>query len=112
MERVHLERFRDRLNKLKTELENISVSSQDATKPVELDQTRVGRLSRLDAMQGQQMAQETNRRRQQQLVSINAALRRIESGTFGYCVVCGEEIDRRRLWVNPPATMCVPCASR
>lgn len=111
MEKSQLDRFRDRLIELRAELENRAHSSQEATKPVELDQTRVGRLSRMDAMQGQQMAQEANRRREQHLMKINSALRRIDSGGFGICSVCGDEIDQRRLWADPSASKCVPCAS-
>jgi len=112
MENVQLDRFRNRLIELRTELENIAVSSRDATRPVEFDQARVGRLSRMDAMQAQQMAQAANRRREQQLIKINGALRRIESGNFGFCSGCGDEIDQRRLWADPSANKCVPCASK
>jgi DnaK suppressor protein len=70
----------------------------------------VGRLSRMDAMQAQQMAQETERRRQQQLMKVEGALRRMESGEYGYCFVCGEEIDLRRLALDPTNTRCIKCA--
>lgn len=111
MENPQLDRFRKRLLELKTELESMTLSSQEASKPVELDQARVGRLSRMDALQGQQMAQEANRRREQHLMRINSALRRIDSGGFGNCRMCGDEIDERRLWADPSASKCVPCAS-
>ena len=89
--------------------ERESVSKIDAG-PVELDQSKVGRLSRMDAMQMQQMALETSRRRQQQRVAITIALRRIESGDYGYCLRCDEEIDPRRLFVDPTHTLCIKCA--
>ncbi|MGB1088279.1 MAG: TraR/DksA family transcriptional regulator, partial [Alphaproteobacteria bacterium] len=44
--------------------------SRDAARTVELDQSKVGRLSRMDALQGQAMAQETERRRQAGLKAI------------------------------------------
>jgi DnaK suppressor protein len=103
------QQFRERLLALRRDLESIAASSQDAAKTVELDQARVGRLSRMDAMQGQQMAQESDRRRQRQLAKIDGALRRIEAQTFGICSSCGEEIDPRRLWADPTFTKCVPC---
>ncbi len=77
---------------------------------VELDQTKVGRLSRMDAMQMQQMALEAVRRRQQQLLEIEAALHRIGSGEFGYCLDCEEEIALARLKANPACTHCINCA--
>ena len=61
----------------------------------------------MDAMQGQQMALEFERRRKEQLLQIKAALNRIEKGTFGYCSVCEEEIAMGRLAINPTATRCV-----
>jgi DnaK suppressor protein len=60
-------------------------------------------------MQAQQMAQASERRRQQQLLKIEVALRRIETGEYGYCFVCGEEIDVRRLGVDPTNTRCIRC---
>jgi DnaK suppressor protein len=64
----------------------------------------------MDAMQAQQMAIENVRRRQQELARIEGALLRIESGEYGYCFGCGEEIDVRRLAVAPTSTRCVACA--
>ena len=83
---------------------------KEAGKTVELDQARVGRLSRMDAMQGQQMALEAARRRQHQLVNIKAALGRIESGQYGYCFGCGKAINPRRLAFDPANTRCIDCA--
>jgi len=112
MEDAEIEQFRLSLLRQREELEGLDESAREAAKPVELDQASVGRLSRMDAMQAQQMAKETDRRRQQQLIRIEAALRRIESGEFGYCFVCGEEIDIRRLSVDPTNTRCITCAGQ
>lgn len=109
MNAADTERFSQRLLQLKADLLNIAETSKEAARPVELDQTSVGRLSRMDAMQSQQMAQESIRRRESQLVKIEGALKRIEDGDFGYCYVCGEEIDPRRLIVEPTTTRCVSC---
>ena len=110
MNKSEIEQFKQQLIQLKNELEGLQAEQDDPTKPVELDQSRVGRLSRMDAMQGQEMAQETARRRQNQLAMIAGALRRIENGEYGICSVCGEEIDIRRLTVNPATTRCLTCA--
>ena len=85
--------------------------SQDACQPVELDQTRVGRLSRMDALQGQAIARETARRRDNEIARIEAAMKRIESGEYGYCLSCGELIAGKRLALGPTATVCITCAS-
>ncbi|MDP2331031.1 MAG: TraR/DksA family transcriptional regulator [Reyranella sp.] len=92
-------------------LRDLQDSTAESRKPVELDQTSVGRLSRVDAMQRQAMALEVERRRGQEKLRIEAALQRMDAGDFGYCVVCGEEIARGRLDVDPTAPTCIRCAS-
>lgn len=78
---------------------------------VELDQSRMGRLSRMDALQAQQIALEAGRRRERQRLAVEGALKRIESGDYGYCFACGEEISLARLNFDPTITRCVDCAS-
>jgi len=109
MDEHEIERFRQLLLEQRAQLLSVADSSDDAARPVELDQASVGRLSRMDAIQGQQMAQARVRRRAQQLAGIEGALRRIESGDYGYCYVCGEEIDPRRLRFDPTITRCTAC---
>lgn len=96
----------------KAELEAIMKSSEEDGKPVELDQSRVGRLSRMDALQGQALAQETVRRRKNELSRIEMALLRVESGEYGYCVNCDEKISEKRMKVNPSTPLCIDCASK
>ena len=50
---------------------------QSAQKTVELDQQSVGRLSRMDALQSQAMAQAQQRRRDANKRALQAALRRL-----------------------------------
>ena len=89
--------FRDRLIARRVELMDLANSSAESRKPVELDQSRVGRLSRMDALQNQAMSLEAERRRKLELQRIEASLKRIEDGEYGYCVSCGERIPLRRL---------------
>ena len=56
------------------------------------------------------MSLETERRRQLELQRIEAALQRIEEGDFGYCLICGEEIEVKRLDLDPTLPTCVACA--
>ena len=79
-------------------------------RPVELDQQSVGRLSRMDALQVQAMAQAQEGRRQDQLRRIDAALRRLADGEYGACVECGEDIPAKRLEIDPTVVRCVDCA--
>jgi DnaK suppressor protein len=78
---------------------------------VTLDQTRVGRLSRMDALANQALAQAAQRRREATLKALEAALTRLESGQFGYCLSCDEPIALPRLWHNPAVTLCLGCAA-
>ena len=106
-----LENFRQKLLQLQTELTDLQETGAAAARVVELDQTSVGRLSRMDALQGQAMSKERGRRRTVELQKIAAALRRIESGDYGYCLACDEPIALQRLSLDPAATLCIDCAS-
>jgi DnaK suppressor protein len=112
MDEKQIDKFRQQLLQMRSEIMSLSSTSDDAAKPVELDQNAVGRLSRMDAMRAQGMALETKGRRQQQLSRIDAALRRIDTGDFGICLTCGEEINSRRLDVDPSYTQCIKCADK
>jgi DnaK suppressor protein len=92
-------------------LEGASQSTAENRRPVELDQTTMGRLSRVDALQGQAMAQATERMRGQEVARIKAALARIDEGEYGYCTTCGEEIAAKRLATDPTIPICIRCAS-
>jgi len=83
----------------------------DERAPQTLDQTTVGRLSRMDALQNQAMQLETERRREVELARIDAALKRMDADEYGACVSCGEAIQKKRLEMDPATPVCVDCAS-
>ena len=111
MKQSELEQITEKLQGLESELRELEETSRTSSQPVELDQASVGRLSRMDAMQSQQMALEAARRRRDERARIEGALRRIEAGEYGHCFVCGEEIDVRRLLIAPASTRCVKCTA-
>lgn len=102
--------FRPLLEKELEELRALSATGAASRAPVTLDQQSVGRLSRMDAMQAQAMAQATERRRLTRIQQVEAALKRIGDGEFGYCLSCGEEIEERRLATDPAAPLCIGCS--
>ncbi len=104
-----LAKFEKRLIAEREELQALSRTTADSRRPVELDQQSVGRLSRMDALQGQAMQLETERRRQAGLQRIEQAPNRLADGEFGYCMVCGNEIEAKRLEHDPAAPTCVGC---
>ena len=94
-----------------TNLLEVKATGEGAASVVELDQTKVGRLSRMDAVQAQEMSLETNRRREIELQRIATALQRVAQDEYGVCLRCGEDIAKQRLEVDPAATVCIDCAS-
>jgi len=109
-EDVDLKRFRLMLTNRRVELSSLAETSREARATVELDQTTVGRLSRMDALQGQQMALEQDRRRQAEIQRIDAALKRMDDGDYGYCALCDEPIAEKRLMLDPAIGTCIDCA--
>ena len=106
-----INKFRALLIARRNLLEAANDQAQSSTEPVELDQARFGRLSRMDAMQSQAMHQEGARRRELELSRIYNALKRIEENEYGFCLHCDEKIAPKRLEFDPAATMCIHCAS-
>ena len=104
--------YRDKLEAWRAALTGEEEKSAEWRAPVALDQQSVGRLSRIDAMQQQAMAEAEARRRRSDIARIGAALARIEEGEFGWCLSCGEAIARKRLDIDPAASQCVGCAKR
>lgn len=111
IENSEIELFRNRLLENRKVLMTAIEGETESSKTVELDQSTVGRLSRMDALQGQAMNQETKLRHEEGVRRITAALSRIESGDFGYCLKCDELISVARLQVDPAAPLCINCAS-
>lgn len=104
--------FRRILEALRADLTERIAEDNAMSDTVVLDQSKVGRLSRMDAMQAQQMALAADRRRKQQLEAVTAALSRIDHDEFGECLDCGEWINAKRLEFDPTALRCVGCAGQ
>lgn len=101
-----------KLLELQAELESVAETGRDSAAVVELDQSKVGRLSRMDAMQGRAMAEEAGRRRNEMFARIAAALKRIDEAEYGDCAACGEPIHPKRLEFDPTVLLCIDCATK
>ena len=99
------------LRRLVTETEQILVASKAASKPAELDQAQVGRLSRMDAMQQQKMVQANRQRLEARLRLAMAALNKAAQDEYGLCKRCEEPIGYRRLKARPETPLCLECKS-
>ena len=82
----------------------------DARATVELDQQAGGRLSRMDALQNQAMAQAQAARRAGERRRLKAALTRLSDGEYGSCTDCGDDLAPERLAHDPAAAKCMDCA--
>jgi DnaK suppressor protein len=101
--------LREELLRQLARLEKSMRVTDEALEPVQLDQSAVGRLSRIDSLQNQGLARNLQERERIKLAHIEGALRRLEEGTFGLCVPCGGEIPFGRLYVVPEAPTCAAC---
>lgn len=99
------------LNEQKLQLIQQLEHSEASSQPVTLDQQSVGRVSRIDAIQQQQMAKANRQHDAQVLKAINTSLLRVENLEYGYCLECGEPIGFARLQVQPHADLCLVCQS-
>lgn len=106
-----LRALRTQLSERLRDLRDTSETTVDNRRPVELDQTSVGWVSRMDAMQVQAMAVATEQRRHDEARRIEAAIKRIDEGEYGYCTACGEEIAEKRLAADPAVATCIKCAA-
>lgn len=93
-------------------LRDASSSTAEDRLPVVLDQSSVGRLSRIDSMQMQEMALAAERRREVDLQRVEAAIRRIDKGDYGFCIICEDPISPKRLDADPAVPTCVQCAAK
>lgn len=101
-----------RLRKLETELREQLARSAEAVRPVALDQSSVGRLSRMDAMQQQAMVRATREKSRLRLAKCQQAIARADTGEYGFCVSCEEPIGYPRLAATPESPFCLDCQNQ
>ncbi len=91
------------------EIEEYLAKTEESAEAVSPDKS-LGRLSRMEAMQDQQLLLEARRRKKMQKIAVLSALQRIENGQFGICMFCGKPIASERLEVAPESSTCVSCS--
>lgn len=107
---IDVKKLKARMQTRRRDLLKRGAGDAESMRPVDVDQTSTGRLSRMDALQSQAMDLEIERLRHQEVQRIDAALQRIADGTYGYCVACGEEIAVKRIENDPTTPVCINCA--
>ena len=98
------------LESLRAELADLLEISREGTQTVELDQP-IGRLTRMDAIQQQKMAQASRGGHQIRARQVDAAIKALVEGEYGYCRQCEEAIGYRRLKAKPETPFCLGCQS-
>ncbi len=105
-EQIELEiRAREVLDRLRAEASSEEVDPQAVAVDV-----AIGRLSRLDSMQMEEIRKDATRRRNLRIHELQEALRRMDEGSYGVCEGCGEWIAYPRLEQRPEANLCGDCA--
>ncbi|WP_136253360.1 TraR/DksA family transcriptional regulator [Onishia niordana] len=107
---LNMDEVRQSLLEQRRKLLEEGEASADSRDTVTLDQTSTGRLTRMDALQTQAMAQAAQRRREATMRFIDLALTRIDDECFGECIECGEFISPKRLALNYATLKCIDCA--
>ena len=102
--------LRDKIEADIADLESF-LSTESSSKTVELDQSRLGRLARVDAIFRQQETKKQIRRMNKELLALKSAHLRIQNmpELFGMCEACDELIPFQRLMYRPFVKLCVPC---
>jgi len=98
-----------RLLAQRSALQQQLADSDEQARPVTLDQQSIGRVSRVDAIQQQQVPVAGRVQVTQTLRQVMTALARIESGDYGYCGRCDEPIGFERLEAQPHVPLCLRC---
>jgi DnaK suppressor protein len=111
MERSIQEDFRPKIVARIAELNASLASTKEDTEAIAPD-VAIGRLSRLDSMQMQQMAVGMQARMREEIKQLKEALQRIDRGRFGTCELCRKDIPLERLEFQLDATICVNCFRR
>ena len=103
LEELHQDLLADRRR-----LEQYLQITKEGAKPVDLG-TPIGRLSRMDAMQQQEMTKASRSTLETRLLQIHASLEAYEKDEYGHCRSCEEPIGYRRLKARPEAPFCLIC---
>jgi len=101
--------IRKRLLQLEKNLSQQMEINRDAASIVALDQTSVGRVSRMGAIQQQSIALSTRRKTSLRLKRVQDALRALADNGYGFCEQCNELIAFERLLARPEANLCISC---
>ena len=108
---LQLNDIRAQLVEKLSELDRALELTNDHAQTVVLDQTAVGRVSRVEALQDQQLGLAHQRQIAVEILLVKKALRKLDTGEYGLCERCDEDIPAARLQLIPECECCVVCLS-
>jgi DnaK suppressor protein len=108
MEKTKIEQFSQNLEVQRQEILRSLRQIEQETRSLEIDTTQDAADLCVSSMSKEALFQQSSQRRTI-LRRIEGALRRIEEGSFGVCVNCGEDIPARRLQALPWTQSCLRC---
>lgn len=108
---LNLAYFKTLIEQRLADLEQLLQDAESRSQSVELDQSKVGRLSRMDALQKQAMSDAIRSRALRERTRLQLAMKSWQEGEYGWCSQCGEMIAPGRLEFDPAASLCIACAT-
>jgi DnaK suppressor protein len=111
-----IEYFREKLEEQKKHLEedmgrvgrkNLNAPGDWEVAPVDLNAETSDPNELADVFEELETRSALEDKLEENLMAINQALLRIKKGTYGYCQVCKEPIEEKRLKVSPTAQTCI-----
>jgi DnaK suppressor protein len=106
-----IEELRKKMEDKLSETETSVAYLTGETKAIE-PSVSLGRLTRMEAISEKGVNEYVLADSRRTLERLRNALERVEKGTYGRCIRCGEEIPFGRLQHVPEALLCVPCAEK
>lgn len=103
-----LSSFRELLTGMQRQIEALLAQTERDARPVDLN-LPIGRLTRIDAIQMQAMAQLNRRQLEIRRLQVTAALEAFAAGTYGNCRHCKGPISLARLEALPETPFCLAC---
>ena len=99
------EKLLETMAQVKTDIEKL----EELTQPIP-PENAIGRITRMDAINNKSVNEANLRRARVKLSRLELSLRKMDSPSFGKCIVCGKTIQTGRLMFLPESTKCVRCA--
>ncbi len=112
MEKLILKSIEQKLiDKMNEILETIEGEERNEIEGLESENITGDIVDEANSAYEKQIYSKLTEKEREKLNEIDEALKRIEEGVYGKCIVCGKEIEEKRLLAIPEAKKCIVCKS-